>query len=72
MEEKSIALEMLEELKRSSKRWFIIALVELFIIVSMICGYFVYQASLEQFEETYQYVEDTDLNNSTLNQSLGE
>lgn len=72
MEEKSIAFEMLEELKRSSKRWFIIALVELAIIVSIVIGYFVYQASLEQLEETYQYVEDTDLNNSTLNQSLGE
>lgn len=72
MEEKSIALEMLEELKRSSKRWFTIALVELFIIVSMVVGYFVYQANIEQFDEAYQYVEDTDLNNSTLNQSLGE
>lgn len=69
MEEKSIALEMLEELKRSSKRWFIIALVELFIIVSMVGGYFVYQSQYEYTDEIYTQ-ETHEIDNSTVNQSI--
>ena len=65
MEEKSLAAEMLQELKASNKRWFIIAIVELIIIVSMVIGYFVY-------ESQYQYVDDSELDNSTINQNLGE
>lgn len=74
MEEKSLAFEMLQELKKSNKRWFIIAIVELAIIVSMIIGYFVYESQFEyeDTDETYQYVNDSQLDNSTINQNLGE
>ncbi len=74
--EHSIAFEMLQEIKKSNKRWFIIALVELAIIVSMVVGYFVYESQFEidaqSNAETYQYVDDTNMDNSTLNQHLGE
>ena len=74
MEEKSLAAEMLQELKASNKRWFIIAIVELIIIVSMVIGYFVYESqfSYETETEKYQYVDDSELDNSTINQNLGE
>lgn len=74
MEEKSLAAEMLQELKASNKRWFIIAIVELIIIVSMVIGYFVYESQFayETGTETYQYVDDSELDNSTINQNLGE
>ena len=73
MEEHSIAYDMLQEIKRSNKRWFIIALVELAIIVSIVVGHFVYESqySYEATEDTYQYVEDTQMDNSTINQDLG-
>lgn len=71
-EEHSLAFEMLTEIKKSNKRWFIIAIVGLLIIVSMIIGFFIYESQYEYAEETYQYVEDTALDNSVLNQNIGE
>ena len=80
-ENHSLAYELLEEVKRSNdkleksnKRWFIIALVELAIIVSIVIGFVWYENQYETTasEDTYQYVDNTDMDNSTLNQSLGE
>lgn len=67
--EHSIAFEMLQEIKKSNKRWFIIALVELAIIVSMIVGYFVYQNQYEYTDEIYTQ-ETHEIDNSTVNQSI--
>ena len=67
--EHSIAFEMLQEIKKSNKRWFIIALVELIIIVSMIVGYFVYQSQYEYTDEIYTQ-ETHKIDNSTVNQSI--
>lgn len=72
MEEKSIAMAMLEELKKSSKRWFITAIIELIIIVGMIISYFVYDSQYEYSDEITQSVENTELNSSSINQNLGE
>lgn len=72
MEEKSIAYELLEEVKKTNKRLFIIAIVELVIIVSMAIGFLIYESQYEFSDESYQYVDDTDMNNSTINQELGE
>lgn len=74
MEEKSLAFEMLQEIKRSNKRWFIIAIVELIIIIGMIIGFLVYESQYEygETDEIYQYVDNTEMENSTINQNLGE
>lgn len=82
MEEKSLAMEMLEELKRSNerlerqskdnaKKWFIISIVELLIIVSMIIGFLIYESQYEvgYVDETTQTIEDID-NNSTATQNI--
>lgn len=85
MEEKSIAYEMLEELKRAnerlertsnsnSKRCFVIAIVELVIIISMVIGFLIYQSQYDYVatDELYQDISDSELENSTLNQNIGE
>ena len=72
MEEKSIAYEMLEELKTNSRRWFKIAMVELLLILIIVLSFFIYESQYEYSDESYQYVDDTDMNNSTINQELGE
>lgn len=71
-EEKSLAYELLQEVKHTNKRLFIISLVELAIIVGMIIGFFVYESQFEysSSSEMYQELEDSDLNN--LNQIIGE
>lgn len=70
MENNSLAYELLQELKRSSKRWFIISIIELTVIVSMIIGFFIYESqySYESVEDIYQYTEES----SSINQSLKE
>ncbi len=70
--ENSLAYELLQEVKRTNKRLFIIAIVELAIIVSMAIGFLIYESQYEYSDESYQYVDDTDMNNSTINQELGE
>ena len=70
--ENSLAYELLQELKRSSKRWFIISIIELTVIVSMIIGFFIYESqySYETTEDIYQYTDKTEY--STIDQSIGE
>lgn len=72
MENNSLAYELLQELKRSSKRWFMISIIELTIIVSMIIGFFIYESqySYETTEDIYQYTDKTEY--STIDQSIGE
>lgn len=71
MENNSLAYELLQELKRSSKRWFIVSIIELTIIVSMIIGFFIYESqySYETTEDIYQYNEETQYSN--IDQNLG-
>ena len=72
MEEHSLAYEMLAEIKKSNKRWFIIAVIELVIMVMMIVSFFVYESQYEYSDETYQYVEDAEMDNSMIDQKIGE
>lgn len=70
--ENSLAYELLQEVKRTNKRLFVVVIVELAIIVSMAIGFLIYESQYEYSDESYQYVDDTDMNNSTINQELGE
>ena len=73
MEEKnSLAYEILKENKILTKRLFIICIIEFFIIVGMVVGFFIYESQYQYAEETYQYVDDSEMQNSTINQKLGE
>jgi len=70
MEEKSIAYELLQEVKRTNKRLFILAIVELVIIVSMITGFLVYLNQYE-FATEETYTQETE-NSSEVNQIIKE
>ena len=74
IEEHSLAFEMLAEIKRSNKRWFIIAIIELIIIISMVASYFIYESqySYELTDSIEQTIEDTEMSNSIINQDIGE
>ena len=72
MEEKTLAMEMLSELKAQSKRWFVIAIIELCIIFA-ITGVFVWYIN-QPVEETITYEQeaDTEGDNSPISQNIGE
>lgn len=62
-EEKSIAYLLLEDLKRTNKRIFIICIIEAIIIISMFIGFLIYESQYEIIDETTtleQYQEDID------------
>ena len=49
--EQSLALEMLSELKKSSKRWFVISIVLLIALVISNVGWLIYESSFETVYE---------------------
>lgn len=51
MDNSSLALEMLRELKSQSKRWFIIAAIELVIIIATNMGWLIYESNFETVAE---------------------
>lgn len=74
-EDIKFATELIVESKRNSKRWFIIAVIELFIILA-ITGMFVWYLYLpeEEVTETTTYGQEADTQGdySPINQSMGE
>lgn len=76
MEKESLALEILKEVKANCKRWFIIAIIELVLLVGSNIAWLVYQSQYETVsdETTTEYSQeaDTDGNNSPINQNMGE
>ena len=64
--EQSLALEMLAELKKSSKRWFVISIILLVALVVSNIGWFIYESQWEEVTETQtieQHQDDTDNSN---------
>lgn len=74
MKEDTLATEMLKELKAQSKRWFIIAMVELVIIMFSAILFVAYlNTPTEEKEETsYSQNADTEGENSPINQQIKE
>lgn len=74
MEERTLATEMLHELKAQSKRWFIIAIVELVLLVGSNVAWLVYQSQYEDVTTTtdeVQTMEDIDNSaNSNYTQTI--
>lgn len=71
MEDKSLAYELLEEVKKTNKRLFILCIVELVMLVGIVVGHFIYESQYELVDETYtQEVSDND--SSSITQSIGE
>lgn len=71
--DESLATEMLREVKANSKRWFIIAIIELVVLVftvTLFIGYL--NTPIEETETTYTQEADTEGENSPINQNIGE
>lgn len=70
--EQSLALEMLTELKKSSKRWFVISIVLLIALVISNVGWLIYESSFNTvYEDSTQYMEDIDnTSNTNFTQSM--
>ena len=74
MEERNLATEMLHELKQNSRRWFIIAIIELVLFVGSNVAWLVYQSQYEDVTTTtdeVQTMEDIDNSaNSNYTQTI--
>ena len=71
MEKENLAMEMLRELKQNSRRWFIIAIVELVLLVGSNIGWLIYESQYETTTTDEQVMEDIDnSNNSNYTQTI--
>lgn len=68
MNNDSLALEMLKELKAQSKRWFVIAVTALVLLVASNLAWLVYESQYEDITTEEQVIEDID-NSSNSNYS---
>ena len=69
VEEDTLAMEMLKELKSQSKRKDVIIIILIGVILAMIIAFFIHENQYETVsEETEQYItqEQTDTNNSNM------
>lgn len=73
MEQNSLALEMLKELKHQSRRWFCCFIIVLFLWFATI-GVFIWYINqpIEEIETTTTQDADTEGDNSPINQHIGE
>ena len=73
MEEETLAMEMLKELKHNSKRWFISFIIVL-ILWFLTIGVFIWYINqpIEEVETTTTQDADTEGDNSPINQHIGE
>lgn len=66
VKEQTLALEMLSELKKTTKRWFVVSIILLIALVGTNVTWLVYESSFETVTETQtveQNQEDTDNSN---------
>ena len=70
--EQSLALEMLSELKKTTKRWFVVSIILLIALVGTNVAWLIYESQWEYAsEETTQTIEDVDNpNNSNFTQHI--
>lgn len=71
----TLATEMMQELKRNSKRWFIVSIIELIVIIA-ITAMFVWYLYIpeEEIDETTSYEQEANTQGdySTITQQIGE
>lgn len=69
MEEKSIASEMLSELKKTNKRWFLISVFLLISLLGSNIAWLIYESQYEYVTTdtiTTQDIDDADLDNTSV------
>lgn len=71
MEEKSLAMEMLQELKKANKRNFAIIVILLVALVGSNIAWLVYESQYETVAETTTYTQEAESSdNSTISQDI--
>ena len=72
VKEETLALEMLSELKKTTKRWFVVSIILLIALVGTNVAWLIYESQWEYVsEETTQTIEDVDNpNNSNSTQHI--
>ena len=70
MDNDTLATELLHELKASAKRWFIIAMVELAMIVILVAGFLWYISLPVEESNATQTIESSD--DSNIRQVIGD
>ena len=71
MEDTSFAFEMLKELKAQNRRQHILIIILIFVIVSMIIGFFIYESQFETITDETQTIENIDQSdNSSFIQTI--
>lgn len=66
VKEQTLALEMLSELKKTTKRWFVVSIILLIALVGTNVAWLIYESSFETvYEDSTQETHYTD--NSTIN-----
>lgn len=68
----TLAMEMLSELKKASRRNFILAIVLLIALVLSNLAWLIYESQFETITEATQTIENTDGDNTSYNQEIGE
>lgn len=66
VKEQTLALEMLSELKKITKRWFVVSIILLIALVGTNIGWLIFESQFETVTETQtveQHQEDTDNSN---------
>ena len=69
VKEETLALEMLSELKKTTKRWFVVSIILLIALVGTNVAWLIYESQFQTvIEDSTQETHYTD--NSTINQSM--
>lgn len=69
VKEQTLALEMLSELKKTTKRWFVVSIILLIALLGTNVAWLIYESSFETvYEDSTQETHYTD--NSTITQSI--
>lgn len=66
VKEQTLALEMISELKKTTKRWFVVSIILLIALLGTNVAWLIYESSFETVTETQtveQHQEDTDNTN---------
>ena len=72
VKEQTLALEMLSELKKTTKRWFVVSIILLIALVGTNVAWLIYESSFDTvYEDSTQYMEDIDnTSNTNFTQSM--
>ena len=66
VKEQTLALEMLSELKKTTKRWFVVSIILLIALVGTNVAWLIYESSFDTvYEDRTQYMEDIDNTSNT-------